>query len=68
MGESFFRVLSGANGAHTPPLPTAHQFADLSAAEFKQRYLNYVPSLTANRTMADGIEDLPQGADALVDC
>jgi hypothetical protein len=57
--------LSGANSPHDPP---AHQFADLSAAEFKQRYLNYVPSLTANRTMADGIEDLPQGADALVDC
>jgi len=45
------------------------KFADLSPAEFKKSYLNYVPDAArlANRTMDDSIEPLPEGADSLVD-
>ena len=49
------------------PLFCIAQFADLSAAEFKEHFLNYVPNPKANRTLAVGIEPLPEGADALVD-
>lgn len=65
---AFLQTVDARNAAETgTAVHGITKFADLSAAEFKARYLNYEPNPNANRTMAEGLEALPEGANALVD-